>query len=162
MPRNLLISRIFTAIWGIIFIGGAMLFTDINNPVVELGLGIASFTYGGLLGVFLMGVISKKVQENSAIIAQWSSIYFMTWIIGITGFAQYVIISLNIIAFLWIFMNTHDRKPQLTLLLLLVGISSLIRFVEPIHFGWPWYVFIGCAVTFLVGLFLTLLQRNQK
>ena len=160
--QDLLISRIFTAIWGIIFIGGAMLFTDINNPVVELGLGIASFTYGGLLGVFLMGVISKKVRENSAIIAQWSSIYFMTWIIGITGFAQHVIISLNIIAFLWIFMNTHDRKPQLTLLLLVVGISSLIRFVEPIHFGWPWYVFIGCAVTFLVGLFLTLLQRNQK
>jgi len=30
-------SKLFTLIWGIILIGGAMLFTDTKNPVVELG-----------------------------------------------------------------------------------------------------------------------------
>jgi SSS family solute:Na+ symporter len=44
--KDLFISRIITTIWGIVFIGGAMLFKDKNNPVVELGLAIASFTYG--------------------------------------------------------------------------------------------------------------------
>ncbi len=60
--QDLLISRIMTVAWGIIFIGGAMLFKNKKNPVVELGLEIASFTYGGLLGTFLMGVFFKRVK----------------------------------------------------------------------------------------------------
>lgn len=159
--KDLLISRIFTALWGLIFIGGALLFTDMNNPVVELGLGIASFTYGGLLGVFFLGIFSKKTNEISAIIAQWASIYFMTWIIGVSGTLQHVIIGLNLLAFIWIFMKTPNRKYQVAMLILLVGITYLIQMVAPIRFAWPWYVFIGMLVTLLVGISLTFFaQRN--
>lgn len=160
--QDLLISRIFTAIWGIIFIGGAMLFTDINNPVVELGLGIASFTYGGLLGVFLMGVFFKKISEDAAIISQWSAIFFMTWIIGITGVAQYVIIGINMLAFLWIFKNSRLLVLRISSAIIFMLIIILIAFVEPIPFGWPWYVFIGCVITILIGLALTSLTQIKK
>ncbi|TAK53765.1 MAG: sodium:solute symporter, partial [Bacteroidetes bacterium] len=53
-------SKLFTLFWGIMLIGGAMLFADTKNPVVELGLKIASFTYGGLLGTFFLGLLFKK------------------------------------------------------------------------------------------------------
>ncbi|HDQ00272.1 MAG TPA: sodium:solute symporter [bacterium] len=160
--KDLVISRLFTAVWGVVFIGGAMLFTDMDHPVVELGLSIASFTYGGLLGVFLMGVFFKNVSENAAIIAQWSAIYFMTWIIGISGMAQYVIIGLSFIAFMWIFFNTHSKKEQLVLVVLFIIISWLLRTVEPLRFGWPWYVFIGCVFTIMIGVILTYARLNFR
>ena len=153
--KDLLISRIITAGWGIIFIGGAMLFKDKNNPVVELGLAIASFTYGGLLGTFLMGVLFKQVRENVALIALWSAIFFMTWIIGVKGIAQWVIVGVNVLAFIWIFTKLHDRREQIALTFFLVVIASLIRYIEPIPVFWPWYVFIGSVVTMMVGLLLT-------
>ena len=59
-------SKRFTLLWGIILIGGAMLFTDTKNPVVELGLKIASFTYGGLLGTFFLGLLFPRTQQRDA------------------------------------------------------------------------------------------------
>lgn len=61
-------SRLFTLLWSVLLIGGAMLFTDTKNPVVELGLKIASFTYGGLLGTFLLGLLFKKTAQIDAFI----------------------------------------------------------------------------------------------
>jgi Na+/proline symporter len=37
-----------------------------GGKVVELGLGIASVAYGALLGVFLLGVLTKKATESGA------------------------------------------------------------------------------------------------
>jgi SSS family solute:Na+ symporter len=60
-------SRLLTLGWGVVLIGGAMLFTDTKNPVVELGLKIASVTYGGLLGTFFLGLLFKKVDQIDAV-----------------------------------------------------------------------------------------------
>ncbi|MCU0643166.1 MAG: sodium:solute symporter [bacterium] len=159
--QDLLISRIITAVWGVIFIAGAMLFTDKKNPVVELGLSIASFTYGGLLGTFLMGVFIKQVKENAAMIALWSAIFFMTWVINVPMMAKYAIVGINILAFIWIFMRLQDRREQIGITILLVFLVSLIRYFEPVQFFWPWYVFIGCLVTFVVGFLMSLLTRTS-
>ncbi len=59
-------SRFFTLLWGLVLIGGAMLFTDTKNPVVEIGLKIASVTYGGLLGTFFLGLLVKRTDERDA------------------------------------------------------------------------------------------------
>jgi len=59
-------SRLLTLGWGVVLIGGALLFTDTKNPVVELGLKIASVTYGGLLGTFFLGLLFKKVDQVDA------------------------------------------------------------------------------------------------
>ncbi len=160
--QDLFISRLLTALWGVIFIGGALLFTDINNPVVELGLGIASFTYGGLLGVFLMGVLMKNITEETALISQWAAIYFMTWIIGMNGVAFYVLIGLNGLAFLWIFSHLTDWKKRAAAAILLIAITLLLGLVEPIRFGWPWYVFIGCWFTIAVGAVLGFFTESKK
>jgi solute:Na+ symporter, SSS family len=48
-------SRIFMVIWTLVFIGFGLSFTTTDNPIIEIGLSIAGFTYGGLLGAFLIG-----------------------------------------------------------------------------------------------------------
>lgn len=70
-------SRIFTLFWGVVLIGGAMLFTDTQNTVVELGLKIASVTYGGLLGTFFLGLFFKKTTQTDAYIGFISGLLFM-------------------------------------------------------------------------------------
>ncbi len=64
--KQLFWSKIFTLFWGVVLIGGAMLFTETKNPVVELGLKIASFTYGGLLGTFFLGLLFKRTTQRDA------------------------------------------------------------------------------------------------
>jgi solute:Na+ symporter, SSS family len=80
-------SKIFTLFWGIVLIGGAMLFRDSKNPVVEIGLTIASFTYGGLLGVFLLGLFFKNTKQINAIIGFSCGILGMVFIIYYTKIA---------------------------------------------------------------------------
>jgi SSS family transporter len=83
-------SRIFTLIWGFVLIGGAMLFQDTSNPVVELGLKIASFTYGGLLGTFFLGLLFHRTNQRDA---------FVGFIAGILAMAA--VLSFSKIDFTW-------------------------------------------------------------
>lgn len=70
----------FTLMWGAILIGGAMLFQFAaqGTPVVVLALEIASFTYGGLLGGFALGILSKSAEQKDAIIGMGTAIAAMT------------------------------------------------------------------------------------
>lgn len=52
---DLRLSRWISLFWGVVLMGVAMVFESRESPVVELGLQIASYTYGGLLGLFLLG-----------------------------------------------------------------------------------------------------------
>ncbi len=83
-------SRAFTLVWGVILIGGAMLFTSSKNPVVELGLRIASFTYGGLLGTFFLGLLFPGVRQRDA---------YAGFIAGIA--AMVVVLTYTSIDFTW-------------------------------------------------------------
>ena len=49
---------------------------------MEVALGIASYTYGGLLGVFLIGMIDKKTKQIDAIIGFVTALIVMTLVIA--------------------------------------------------------------------------------
>jgi SSS family transporter len=85
--REIVWSRIFTLLWGVVLTGGAMLFKDTKNPVVELGLTIASITYGGLLGTFLLGVFFKKTTLLHATIGFLCGLLVMVYVIYFTNIA---------------------------------------------------------------------------
>jgi solute:Na+ symporter, SSS family len=88
-------GRGFTLLWGAILIGGAMLFQFVQQgtPVVVIALQIASFTYGGLLGGFLLGVFSRRAGEIDAIIGMASAILLMTalWVVQQFGVIDKVV-----------------------------------------------------------------------
>ena len=77
-------SKSFTLLWGIVLVGGAMLFTNTKNPVIELGLKIASFTYGGLLGTFFLGLLFKWTTQRDAYFGFTAGILMMTAVLMYT------------------------------------------------------------------------------
>jgi Na+/proline symporter len=160
--KDLLISRLITFFWGLIFIAGALLFKDKENPVVELGLAIASFTYGGLLGTFFLGNWKNKVSENDALVSMWSAIYFMTWIIGQKGWILYIIVFLNALAAIWILYMAKGKKHRLFVFFWLVLITTLIFSTPAFKFAWPWYVFLGSTITFTIGNLLALIKEGTS
>lgn len=126
---NLMVSRIFTLIWGVIFIAFANLFENQQNPVVELGLAIASFTYGGLLGAFLMGMLGEKIRQREALWAFGVTIAFMVWVIfGIWYSPE---------TQSWVFTFYPSASVKATL-----GLRGI---------AWPWYPAIGAGAMLFFG-----------
>ena len=130
------VSRALTLFWGAVLVGFASLFESTDNPVVELGLTIASFTYGGLLGVFLLAILNKSSQQIDALIAftvtivAMISIIFGVWYSADTG---------------WTFLFSPDE--------------SVIREKGLVSIAWPWFPVIGSSITLAVGSVSTLLRR---
>jgi Na+/proline symporter len=88
-------GKFFTLVFGIVLIVGGVLFqfAQQGTPVVVIALQIASFTYGGLLGGFLLGLISKRADQTDAIIAMAFAILAMTsvWALQQFGFVEKVV-----------------------------------------------------------------------
>ena len=66
--RQLLLSRFSTIIWAVVLFVLAILSLHKVSRVIEVGLSIASVAYGALLGVFLLGVLTRKANENGAMV----------------------------------------------------------------------------------------------
>jgi SSS family transporter len=86
--KDLKISRMITVTWGLIIAGSAFVFALLQlhssgerPAVVELGLGIASYTYGGLLGAFALGVFSKKLQRFDATIGFFTGLTVLLFLV---------------------------------------------------------------------------------
>src|SRR5205823_13669909 len=66
--RRLQISRIATVVWALLLFALAVLSLHKVARVIEVGLAIASVAYGALLGVFLLGVLTKRATERGAMV----------------------------------------------------------------------------------------------
>jgi Na+/proline symporter len=86
--KDLRVSRIISIVWGVILTGSAFVFAILQlqsmherPAVVELGLGIASYTYGGLLGVFVLGFFSKKMERTDAVIGFFTGLIALLFLV---------------------------------------------------------------------------------
>ncbi|MBX3007110.1 MAG: sodium:solute symporter [Melioribacteraceae bacterium] len=87
---KLKISRIFSVMWTLLLIFTALFFLNTSQTVVELALSIASFTYGGLLGTFLLGILVKRARQEDALAGFVAGIFIMI-----------TVISLKFVAWTW-------------------------------------------------------------
>lgn len=101
--RRVRLSRAATLCWGVVLFALAIAARH-GGTVIEMGLSLASVAYGSLLGVFLLGVLTRRATESGAMVGM------------LCGFAFNV----------WCWLGT--RVP------------------------YTWYVVLGSAVTFVVGL----------
>jgi SSS family solute:Na+ symporter len=62
------LSRLATFGWALLLFGLAVLALHKVGRVVEVGLQIASVAYGALLGVFLLGVLTRKANQRGAMV----------------------------------------------------------------------------------------------
>ena len=77
---NLKTARWISIFWAIVLIGGAMLFTSSDSPLVEVGLSIASVIYGAILGFFIIRLFNLKVTNHSVLLGFMISIISMIFI----------------------------------------------------------------------------------
>ncbi|HXM34877.1 MAG TPA: sodium:solute symporter [Pyrinomonadaceae bacterium] len=99
--KKLLFSRTATFVWGIVLFALAIAARG-KGAVLELGLSIASVAYGGLLGVFLLGVLTKRAKQTGAIVGmicglalniyiwKWTRVPF-TWYVTLGSITTFVI-----------------------------------------------------------------------
>jgi len=94
-------SQIISLIWGLVLIGIALLFDESDSAIVIVGLQIASFTYGGLLGLFLLSKINRKFHPISLVtglIASFLIVFYLnqigiawTWFIGVAVVVNFTV-----------------------------------------------------------------------
>jgi Na+/proline symporter len=81
-PQTLRMGRMFALGWGLVLTLGALLFPqDTKTPVVVVALGIASFTSGGLLGGFFLGIFWRRAIQRDAILGMSIAIATMAFIV---------------------------------------------------------------------------------
>jgi len=78
--RELTATRVFTVVFGLIQIGVAIAGQWVSSSVVGSVLGIASFTTGIVLGVFLLGILLPRAGEVAALSGLVVGLVAMTWI----------------------------------------------------------------------------------
>lgn len=74
-------SRLFTLLWAVVLVGGALLYRAEGTPVVVIALSIASFTYGGLLGGFFLAMLWPRAVQRDAITGMATGIASMSVIV---------------------------------------------------------------------------------
>jgi SSS family transporter len=90
--RQVWLSRVSTIGWGVILFGLALLARR-GGKVLEMGLSIASVAYGSLLGVFLLGVLTKRASERGAMVGMLVGFAFnmFLWLDTPVAFTWYVV-----------------------------------------------------------------------
>ena len=150
---RLRLGRIWTIIWAGLLIVCAGLFATANrttaDPIVIQALGITGYTYGALLGAFLLGLIVKKATQADGIIA-----FLVT-----VGVMAFVILGVKFVgpsAEADAVANGHGEWSSITIDFSAAAPAEGVRTLV----SW-WYTPLGVAVTLIVGGLLALRHRGR-
>lgn len=112
--RYLKIAKYSTVLWGGLLFAVGLIARNWGS-VLEAGLSIASILYGALLGVFLLGILTRRVGEIAAMAGMLASLLVMLWVKLATNiaFTWYVMIgtAVTLIAGLFVsFFTPHNAE----------------------------------------------------
>ncbi|MGD8867550.1 MAG: sodium:solute symporter [Gemmatimonadales bacterium] len=95
--RILWVGKLFTLMWSALLIGGALVFIPLSRgtAAVEVGLGIASLVYGGLLGAFALARFVPNIRPG--------------------GVMASVVIGIATVTGIWLFAREAVAWPWFTL-----------------------------------------------
>lgn len=132
-PAHLLrVGRLFSAVWGVGLILGALFFQyyagGTGTPVVVLALSIASITYGGLLGTYLLAGWRRATGRD------------VVGAVAVTVMAMLLVV----------FARTLSESPAFQWL------------APAGELAWPWYVPLGTLIAAGTGIALSYLPHGEK
>jgi len=95
---RLRLARLATVGWALVLFGLAMLALHRGGRVVEAGLQIASVAYGALLGVFLLGVLTRRANQRGAMVGMGAglAIELYLWLGSSVAWTWWVIIGTSV------------------------------------------------------------------
>ena len=91
-------GRVFTLLWAVLLISGAILFIPLSRgtAAVEVSLAIASWVYGGLLGAFALALFSKRAVAPGVIVG--------------------IVIGIGAVTLIWLFAREFVAWPWFVLI----------------------------------------------
>lgn len=112
------VSKWLTAFWGLVQISVALIAIRFSTRVVDEVLGIASFTNGIILGVFLLGTFAPKVRQRSAFagVVAGAAVMLAVKILQLASWQWYVLIG-SVVTFMTgaivgrLAGEDEDRRP---------------------------------------------------
>ncbi|HEU5108105.1 MAG TPA: sodium:solute symporter, partial [Micromonosporaceae bacterium] len=150
---RLRLGRVWTVIWAGLLILCAGLFAGYNkatsDPIVVQALGIAGYTYGALLGAFLLGLLVRRARQADAVVAFVSTVVVMAFVILAVKFVgpSAVADKAANAARDWDSIEIRWGAPAPA-----QGVYALSTW---------WYTLLGVTVTLLVGGLMSLRHRGM-
>ena len=118
--RTLRISRVFTFLFGLLLAAVALAFSDYDDLLWEAFRWVG-LIFGGMLGVFLLGVTTKARGSDRA-----------------------------------------NTVAMLSSVVILVAIKLWQEQNETVYIAWPWWVVIGTAWTYTIGVCFRTPPRHRN
>jgi SSS family solute:Na+ symporter len=131
-------ARVATAVFGALMIlvatGAAYTVLKTDITIIPLALGVLGYGYGSLLGVFLLGVLTKRCGTDLG------NVFGM-----LVGVAAVLILAKVEIPY-----HTDPVTKEVSK----IAFGGFMPSWWP-AIAWPYYVFIGCTATFVFSLICT-------
>lgn len=133
-------ARFATAIFGILMIIVATMaanavLKDAKLTIIPIAIGILGYTYGALVAVFLLGMITRsRGRDGANLIAMIVGILAVLILckVSIPAFSAGALLRGHFVAANWNFgWLMPEWWPKI---------------------AWPWFVFVGCVVTFTIAV----------
>ena len=124
---TLRISRLVSLFWAMALISIALVFDESDSAIVIIGLQIASFTYGGLLGLFLLTKLNRKFHSTSLVIGLISSLLIVFYLkyLGL-AWTWFILVSVLVNILITLLIELFYKPNELKMIAFLVIIVSLI------------------------------------
>src|SRR5208282_1826729 len=81
------VSRMMTLIWGAVIITIALAAQYLQRSAMELALTVASVPYGSMLGIFLLGVLTRRANSRGALVGALCALATLGYVMRYTSIA---------------------------------------------------------------------------
>jgi SSS family transporter len=81
------VSRAATLIWGAVIISIALAAQHLQRSALELALTVASVPYGSMLGIFLLGVLTRRASSRGALVGALAALATLAYVMRFTTIA---------------------------------------------------------------------------
>ncbi|MBN1125542.1 MAG: sodium/solute symporter [Sedimentisphaerales bacterium] len=167
-------SRVIVFVWGILLTGFAILCNVIAQSyadLIQFALAMAAYTYGALLGAFLLAFLPTRRDDLGlmwGVPLSMLAVFALNWH---QTMAQWIVLLVCLFLLIQAFRHLH-REPWK---ILYTGLAVLIVMIvsmavigtnaegEPafISLAWPWHFPIGTAMTFVIGILVGNRKENR-
>jgi SSS family solute:Na+ symporter len=133
-------ARIATSVFGVLMIIVAAMAANavLQNSkltIIPIAIGIFGYTYGALLAVFLLGMLTRSRGRDGANV--------IAMIVGISSVL--ILCKVALPAFDWgALLHGEFKQAEWNFGWFMPGWWPAI--------SWPWFVFVGCVVTFVISV----------
>jgi SSS family transporter len=142
-------ARTATAVFGglmiVVATGAAYAVLETNITIIPLALGVLGYGYGSLLGVFLLGVLTKSRGNDAT-----NVIAMLLGVAAVLVFGKVKIPAIDLTALLQLQLKPAEWN-----------FGACMPDWWP-AIAWPYFVFIGSAITFLLGILFSTRQVTPK